>query len=172
MTAQIPDFCLVGETRFQLIDGTIPFRPKDHGLAVRFPHTGCWRGFQATYRLEGSRLLLEALDAAVICPEGVTSLLGGSTGKADAGAARGFTHRFENVALPLRPQGRMVLVADPVARGWELEVPYAAQWHRVLLLIFDHAGEADCLDLSGWAEEARRQAPPRDLLPRPAWLPR
>lgn len=172
MTEQIPDFCLVGETRFRIIAGAIPFCPKDHGFAVRFPHTACWRGYQATYRLDGSRLLLDALDAAVICPEGVTPLLGGCPGQADAGAARGFTHRFENVALPLRPQGRMVLVTDYVQRAWELEVPHAARWHRVLLLIFDQAGEAACLDLSGWAEEARRQAPPRDLFPRPGWLPR
>lgn len=163
MTMQLPEYCLVDGTYFVLLEGTLPFRPKGHGLTVSWPHTGCWRGFQAIYRLEGASLLLQSVD--VYLPDAqVPPVLAGCAALSFDSVHSAFTHRFDDVNLRLRPRGgRMLLGADPLRDVDGVGLTTGYSWRRVLLLTFDREGEATCLDVSSWAEEIRRQARERAL---------
>ena len=61
-TQQIPDLLVIGKDTFKLVsfplkDLNLSKAPFNYG-GYSFPHTGCWRGYQATWEIKENKLFL------------------------------------------------------------------------------------------------------------------
>jgi hypothetical protein len=63
MTAQVSDWFHLDSVQYAIaaIQNEWPFDPFEYGFKPVAPHTGCWRGFVATYSVHQGRLVLSTL---------------------------------------------------------------------------------------------------------------
>lgn len=98
MTAQVPDTFLLDGKRYALIGkrGSGLFEPAAHGIPTRMMHTGCWRGYIATYAITDA-LRLEQVQLQMAEPDPERTLFGVRPAHYDRGRAvyQGLAHVVE-----------------------------------------------------------------------------
>lgn len=128
MTGQIPDEVRYRKRWFAIaaVDGEGLFEPAQHGLEPGFLGTGCWRGFQARYRIHRRRLSL--YDVCMGRRDGDRQRL---FGVAPVRAVK--SHEFEGewwyrgLAAPVPFTGRMLLGVGFVHIGY-LNMGFQPAW--------------------------------------------
>jgi hypothetical protein len=88
MTAQIPDTFLLDGKKYALVGrrGSGLFEPAEHGIPTFMMHTGCWRGYIATYSITDA-LRLDEVELQMAEPDPERTLFGARPASYDRGRA-------------------------------------------------------------------------------------
>ncbi|MHC4661293.1 MAG: hypothetical protein ACYS8W_06350 [Planctomycetota bacterium] len=133
MTAQIPDTFLFRRRKYDLIGMTGDeelFDPRSAGMEPVSPHTACWRGFYATYRINKKGVFLDRL-AVYLGEDGDYRPVNGITHVMDEDAHMA-VYRKINLRIPFT--GKMRLARDFIE---ELYVHMGFQKASAYRTVFD-----------------------------------
>jgi hypothetical protein len=145
MTAQINDLFIYKGEEFSIagISEEELFVPQSVGLNPSMASTACWRGYQAIYSLQDSRLVLQSLLVKLVkgdCQE-MHPVLGpaiGNTAPIQTLEHVFFNNLYENLKLPLQYSGGILLAAGFIQNLYvHMGFHPAWKYERVMELSFE-----------------------------------